>query len=104
MRRGQCLSPLTAPSLWSEDDVVPVQGIAFGGSRSGGGEPPYVFKFFQHFSRAEIFIFLNIAVKPSTKNSPRYDHFSGPCQGFRNKRLILKAVLLLDRCVPCRFP
>ena len=36
MRRGQCLSPLTAPSLWSEDDVVPVQGTAFGGAEAAG--------------------------------------------------------------------
>jgi len=37
MRRGQNLSPLTAPADKSDDDVVPVWGvIVFGGATAAG--------------------------------------------------------------------
>ncbi len=37
MRRGQCLSPLTAPALQSDDAVLPVQVVShLGGAQAVG--------------------------------------------------------------------
>jgi hypothetical protein len=41
MRRGECLSPLTAPALKSYDDVLPVRELShLGGAEVAGVKPP----------------------------------------------------------------